>query len=610
MRRFVDLYLSLDASTATADKVAALVNYFREAPPDDAAWAVYFLCGGKPRQVVPTALLRETVCAAAGIDDWLFEACYQTVGDLAETIAHVLPPPRSTADQGLAIWVTEGLLPLRDLPPESQAQRLREAFDRLDADGRFLLVKLIGGGFRVGVSRLLVQRALSEVSGLDAKVVAQRLVGWTDARAQPDARRYLALVAVDPAETVDAGHPYPFFLAHPLPADQPLAQALGPLTDWLVEWKYDGIRAQLVRRAREVWIWSRGEELLTERFPEVAAAARQLPDGCVLDGELLAWVPRSPQPLPFQRLQQRITRKTLTRKVLAEVPVRFLAYDLLEWQGQDVRTQTQAERRRRLEDLLAGLADVGESGGPVDPAGPGAPVDPTPAVAPIDPGSITGRASTSCSASGVIGLSPKIESDDESALGAWRAEARARGVEGLMFKHRSSRYGQGRTKSDGVWWKWKVDPLSVDAVLIYAQAGHGRRAGLYTDYTFAVWSRPPASRDEAQAVVDAIARREPAQPGALQLVAFAKAYSGLSDAEFARVDRVIRATTLEKFGPVRSVVPSLVFELAFEGLNDSPRHKSGVAVRFPRMLRIRDDKPLHEADTLQTLRALMGAAGA
>ena len=561
MRRFAQLYQALDASTATGDKLAALQAYFVAAPAPDAAWAVYFLAGGKPRQVVPTALMRETACAMAGIDDWLFEACYQAVGDLAETIAHVLPPPLAGAgaeDLGLAHWVEQRLLPLRGLPPETQAVRLREAWETLDPPCRFLLVKLIGGGFRVGVSKLLVQRALAAVSGLDPKQLAQRLMGWTDARATPSAERFRQLIDPEATPQQDAGQPYPFFLAHPL---QAAPEDLGPPGDWLAEWKYDGIRAQVVRRAGQTWIWSRGEELVTDRFPEVVAAALAWPDGTVLDGEILAWRNGQAQPAPFTLLQQRIARKTLPKKLLADAPVRFIAYDLLESEGQDRRGEPQHQRRARLEALLPEAR-----------------------------------------------RSPIVDAPDWPALAALRADSRARGVEGLMLKHRDARYGSGRTKSDGVWWKWKIDPLAVDAVLIYAQAGHGRRASVYTDYTFAVWNRAPRDAAEAEAVVEAIARREPAprdHAHALQLVPFAKAYSGLSDAEFAAVDRVIRATTLEKFGPVRSVRPTLVFELGFEGLNASARHKSGIAVRFPRMLRPRPDKPLHEADTLQTLQALM-----
>ncbi len=562
MNRFARLFGELDASTSMNAKLEALQRYYAEADAADAAWATYFLAGGKPRQVVPTALMRTLAAQRAGIGEWLFEECYQAVGDLAETIAHVLPAPSRRSELGLARWVGERLLPLRGTEPETQAARLAEWWDELDAPGRFLLVKLIGGGFRVGVSKLLVQRALAAHAGLDAKLVAQRMMGYTDAGARLDAASFAALIAPAGEGRTAGGQPYPFFLAHAL--DVPVAQLeakLGPPANWLVEWKYDGIRAQLVKRDGQCWIWSRGEELVTERFPEIVEAARALPDGTVLDGEVVAW--KEDALAPFQLLQQRIGRKTLSKKVLADAPVGFIAYDLLEWKGADWREQPQHVRRAGLEAAVQGSP---------------------------------------------LQLSPLVPGGDWAALAATREQSRERRVEGFMLKHREARYGSGRTKSDGTWWKWKIAPLSVDAVLVYAQAGHGRRASVYTDYTFAVWNRAPRDAAEAQAVLDAIARREPAQPGALQLVTFAKAYSGLSDAEFAEVDRVIRQTTIEKFGPVRSVRPSLVFELGFEGIGRSPRHKSGIAVRFPRMLRIRGDKPLHEADTLQTLEALLGVA--
>ena len=563
MKAFAQLFNELDASTATGAKVDALKRYFAVAAPADAAWAVYFLAGGKPRQVVPTALLRALACERAGIAPWLFDEAYQAVGDLAETIAHVLPPAAALSDVGLAEWVEQRLLPLRGTEPLTQAERILRYWDELDTSGRFLLTKLIGGGFRVGVSKLLVQRALAEVASLDAKIVAQRMMGYTDAKQMPDAARYEALLSQTSGGPAEAGQPYPFFLAHQLGA--PLADfdaKLGPPTDWFVEWKYDGIRAQIVKRAGGVWIWSRGEELVTERFPEIVAVAAQLPDGSVLDGEIVVW--KADAPAAFNLLQQRIGRKTLTKKVLADAPVGFIAYDLLEWAGIDQREQPQALRRPLLEAAVRAIAG--------------------------------------------LQLSPLEQRASWAELAALRESSRARGVEGFMLKHRAARYGTGRTKADGTWWKWKIDPLSIDAVLIYAQAGHGRRASVYTDYTFAVWNRTPVDAAEAQAVVDAIAKREPAVEGALQLVAFAKAYSGLTDEEFRRVDKIIRANTLEKFGPVRSVKPTLVFELGFEGINRSPRHKSGIAVRFPRMLRIRDDKPLAEAETLQTLEALLGAA--
>lgn len=574
MKRFARLFSELDATTSTNEKVEALTRYFDEAQPRDAAWAVYFLAGGKPRQVVKTASLVSLACELAQVEPWLFDECYQQVGDLAETIALVLPRGDAPSDVGLAEWVEDRLLPLRGLPDEEVARRVGTWWWELDTLGRFLLTKLVGGGFRVGVSKLLVQRALASHAGVDARRIAQRMMGYTDGKVMPSPQRYEALVAKaeeGAAEQPDEGQPYPFFLAHQLDLPPELfSSRLGPVGDWMVEWKYDGIRGQVVKRQGRAWIWSRGEELVTERFPEIEALAQALPDGTVLDGEILVWKDEADpdtgeiigRPAPFALLQQRIGRKNLTKKILAEAPVGFMAYDLLEQDGQDVRALPQRERRARLEALLAGTA---------------------------------------------IRLSPVESAPSWLEFARRRQQSRERGVEGFMLKRMDAAYGTGRTKAEGLWWKWKIEPMTVDCVLVYAQPGHGRRSSVHTDYTFAVWSRAPASREEADAVVEAMARKEPPQPRALQLVPFAKAYSGLTDEEFRQVDAVIRKTTIEKFGPVRSVRPTLVFELGFEGINRSGRHRSGIAVRFPRMLRIRHDKPLHEADTLQQLEALLDA---
>lgn len=551
MKAFAALYRALDASTSSLAKQAALQQYLRGAAPADAAWAVYFLAGGKPRQLVPVKLLRELGRAAADIPEWLFVECYEAVGDLAETIALLLPAPAEPPARSLAAWMAEHLLPLRGMAPELLAPRLLAQWNELASEDRLVYFKLITGAFRVGVSRLQVTQALAAVSDVDAKQVAQRLIGYTHLGARPTAGDYLALIAPHaPAdgERPDGSQPYPFFLAHPF--NQPLEQfdaTLGPPTDWLVEWKWDGIRAQLVRRSGQVALWSRGEELISERFPELMQAGEALPEGTVVDGEILVW--RDDRVQPFAELQRRIGRKTLSPKLLRELPAVLCVYDLLEAQGRDLRAEPQQERRLQLEALLAG---------PHPPA---------------------------------LRLSPRLDGPSWAELAVLREQSRALGVEGMMLKRRDARYGVGRTRDVGLWFKWKIEPLSVDAVLIYAQRGHGRRASLYSDYTFAVWNGPPGD-------------------AARQLVPFAKAYSGLTDEEMRNVDAIIRRTTIESFGPVRSVTPTLVFELGFEGISRSARHKSGIAVRFPRMLRWREDKPVAEADTLATLGALLPVADA
>jgi DNA ligase-1 len=571
MKAFAELYSRLDATTSSNAKLAAMREYFAQVPPEDAAWAVYFLAGGRPRQLVPTKLLREQAMTLASLPEWLFEESYQAVGDLAETLSLLLPEAMHGSDEGLAVWMEDKLLPLRGLPPEELAERLPTFWAQLDRASLMVCIKLITGSFRVGVSKLLVTRALAALADIDSKRVAQRLVGYTDLSHRPTAQGFLKLIAEESEDehAQRGGQPYPFFLAHALqqPVDK-FDALIGPVDDWQVEWKWDGIRAQLVKREGRLWIWSRGEELVTDRFPELHRLVHDLPDGTVIDGEIVVWKapanesvadsdfalssedpvdarPLKPSVQPFALLQQRIGRKTLGKKILEEVPVVVLAYDLLEWQGHDWRSRPQHERRAQLETVIEDCK------------------------------------------SRVLMPSPVLTGKDWPDLEKQREASRSLGVEGMMLKSREALYGVGRTKDMGVWWKWKVDPFSVDAVLIYAQRGHGRRASLYTDYTFAVWDAPPESSQRT-------------------LVPFAKAYSGLTDEEMRKVDAIIRKTTIEKFGPVRSVTPSLVFELGFEGIALSKRHKSGIAVRFPRMLRWRHDKSIAEADSLSTLQDLLG----
>ena len=526
MNRFAALYGALDETTKTNEKVAALAAYFGAVPAADAAWAVYFLTGGRPKRLLTGGKLATWATELAGIPEWLFGESYDAVGDLAETIALLLPAPAQHTELPLHVWVEQRLLPLHGQPEEVQREAMRAAWSELDTRGAFVWNKLITGAFRVGVSHSLVVRALAKASGVDEQTIAHRLMGhW-----QPSAQSFTALIGSDTSDA-DVSRPYPFYLAYPLESG---LDTLGPAEDWQLEWTWDGIRAQVIRRAGQTFIWSRGEELVTERFPELADAAQHLPDGTVLDGEIMPW--RDGEPLPFAQLQRRIGRKTLGAKILNEVPVVLITYDALEIAGADVREQSLAWRRARLDEILSITADTRLMPSPVVPA-------------------------------------TRWE-DAERA----HTEARGMSAEGLMLKRLDSAYRVGRRKGD--WWKWKVAPYTVDAVLLYAQRGSGRRASLYTDYTFGVWHGD-------------------------ELVPFAKAYSGLTDAEIRRVDAWVRRNTTEKFGPVRSVKPELVFELAFEGIQLSSRHRSGIAVRFPRIARWREDKPAAEADSIETVKALI-----
>jgi DNA ligase-1 len=566
MQHFVELFTALDTTTRTVEKVQALVSYFSAAPARDAAWALFFLTGRRIKRAINTRLLRDWLSAETGLPLWIIDESYDAVGDLAETLALLLPdhavealdrsPATTTAAPGMLFsheellagyagiarmsdedqsaatslplhrLVEERIVPLPELPVEAQRILVTRTWRELNAAERFLWHKLIMGEFRVGVAHTLVARALANVADVPPEIMAHRLMGeWS-----PTAEDYQRLLAPSSAAS-DPGQPYPFFLAHPLAGDP---HQLGLVEEWQAEWKWDGIRAQLLRRLDQIVLWSRGEDLLTDRFPEVAALGAALPNGIVLDGEILAW--DAERPLPFAALQTRIGRKKLTPAVLAAAPAVFMAYDLLELEGIDLRASRLIERRAKLEALAAEL-----------PSGL------------------------------ALRLSPLLDLRSWEAAVELRQTARDRAVEGIMLKRRSSSYGVGRPKGD--WWKWKVDPLTIDAVLIYAQPGHGRRASLYTDYTFGVWHEG-------------------------ELVPVAKAYSGLTDAEIRQVDAFIRRNTLDRHGPVRIVQPELVFELHFEAIQASTRHRSGIAVRFPRINLWRRDKKPEEADTLETLKTL------
>jgi DNA ligase-1 len=553
MKAFAELYVALDETTKTNAKVEALTAYLRVAAPEDAAWAVHFLIGRRPKRLLESRKLGEWAIAEAGVPEWLFADCYHAVGDFAETIALLLPPPTASTELPLHYWVETRLLPLAGADDATRRARLVSAWREMDERQRFAWNKLITGEFRVGVSQSLVVRAIAAVGGLSTEAVSHRLMGeW-----QPTADFWRQLVApvILPLEAAgpevsgtqvsappipaarirdgDISRPYPFCLAYPIEGD---VEELGDLAGWQVEWKWDGIRAQLIRRQSRSFLWSRGEELVTGRFPEIEAMGALLPEGVAIDGEVLPW--KDGAPLPFAQMQRRIGRKLLGNRILAEVPVVLMAFDLLEFVGEDVRERPLEWRRAQLKTL-----------------------------------------ETMTPRSGALVLSPVVEPASWEVLRILHRESRARHVEGFMLKRRGSPYRVGRRRGD--WWKWKIDPYSLDAVLIYAQPGSGRRASLFTDYTFGIWDQG-------------------------KLVPFAKAYSGLSDDEIRQVDEFVRRNTIETFGPVHAVKPELVFELAFEGIQLSSRHRSGIAVRFPRMARWRHDKGAEEADTMETLRALLG----
>ncbi len=531
MKLFTELYTELEQTNKTNEKVEALKFYFERADARDAAWALYFLSGRKPRQIVPSKKLREWAIEISEIPEWLYEESRDTVGDGAETIALLLPNNSSTDDTPLHILVEKRLLPLRGADEAMQYEEVLSSWQKMNYSQRLVYNKLISGSFRVGVSQLLVTRSLAQISDVPTDIIAHRLMGdW-----QPTAEFYEKVVSSEmDADEKPIARPFPFHLAHQIDFS---LEKLGDIKDWQAEWKWDGIRVQIIKRENQVFLWSRGEDLITERFPEIAEAAALLPNGMVLDGEILPW--RNDSVLPFTELQRRIGRKNVSAKMLAEVPVIVQVYDLLEVKDEDIRAEEFQERRKTLERFFTDL---------------------------------------DAEAKRIFRLTDSVAAKSWEQLTEKRENSRSLKVEGFMLKKLDSPYRVGRHRGD--WWKWKIDPFTIDAVLIYAQKGTGKRANLFTDYTFAVWKDG-------------------------ELVPFAKAYSGLTDKEIRKVDKFVRENTKETFGPVRSVQPKLVFELAFEAIQKSNRHKSGVAVRFPRILRWRDDKKIEEADSLEQIHALL-----
>ncbi|WP_304516658.1 ATP-dependent DNA ligase [Cecembia rubra] len=529
MRSFAQLFQELDQSNKTSDKLEALKRYFLSAPDEDKLWTLALFTHKRPKRQVNTKLLRVWACEWSGIPDWLFEESYQTVGDLAETLSLLLPLTTESQDRSLAYWINF-LQSLDKMNELEKKEKIMQVWKVLDKEELFVFTKIITGGFRIGVSQNLVTQAVADAFGMEKSEVAHRIMGDWD----PSSSNFNSLI-LSKNLSDDLSRPYPFYLAHSLDKE---FEELGEVSAWQIEWKWDGIRGQLIKRNGEIYIWSRGEELVTDKFPELTEMALTLPEGSVLDGEILCF--DKDKPLPFSLLQTRIGRKNLTKKILMEAPVSFIAYDLLEIDGKDIRALPIKTRRALLEELSY----------------------------------------TFCHNN--LRLSPLVESGSWNQLQKIHKHSRKMMAEGFMLKHKDSAYEVGRKR--GNWWKWKIEPLTIDGVMVYAQKGHGRRADLFTDYTLAVWDNG-------------------------KLIPFTKAYSGLTDAEIREVDKYVKQNTQERFGPVRTVKPGLVFEIAFEGIQESSRHKSGIALRFPRIKRWRKDKSIEEANTLIDLKDLLEVYG-
>jgi len=540
MKQFAALVYTIGTSTKTNEKLQALQDYFAAAPEKDMVWVIAVFSGRRPKRIVNSTFLKDLCIEICNIPYWLFEECYHTVGDLGETIALLLPEPGTlaaglqdvnTTEKTLSYYLEHFISILKE-PDEIRKTFILNSWQQMDRNEKFVFNKLITGGFRIGVSQTIMVKALAKTKQVSPSVIAHRISGnWDPATTTADD------LLSESSSTIDHSKPYPFYLSYAVegePAD------LGDINEWTAEWKWDGIRGQIIKRNNELFVWSRGEELVTEKFPEYHAFAPALPDGLVLDGEIICLDTSAGdgiiKPLPFAVLQTRIGRKNISKKQLTGAPVGFIAYDILEYEGKDLREEPFINRRTLLEQVIATVNNP------------------------------------------MLLISPTVQATDWQTLHTSRAGSREKGSEGLMLKRNNSPYLSGRKKGD--WWKWKIDALTIDAVMIYAQKGHGRRSNLYTDYTFAVKDGD-------------------------KLVPFAKAYSGLTDKEFAQVDAFVKRNSIEKFGPVRTVKPELVFEIAFEGIAASNRHKSGVALRFPRISRWRSDKTVDEINTLDDLKEIL-----
>jgi DNA ligase-1 len=525
MKTFATLVNQLDSTNKTTHKVDAIIQFFKEADDKDKLWFLALFTGKRPKRSVNINLLKDWALEIIQLPDWLFRESYSAVGDFGETIALMLPPPAHQIEKTLSEWMDE-IISLKNKSDDEKKSYVLNAWNGLATTERFIFNKLLGGSFRLGVSSKTLINAMAKHFNLEATAITHSIMGKWDLNAVD----FDGLIHGQYTDT-ESSKPYPFCLAYPLEME---AQDLGDIHDWQIEYKWDGIRSQIIKRDNEVFIWSRGEELINDQFPEIVEAVSHLPGSFVIDGEMLAY--KDDAILNFSELQKRLNRKSLTKKMLEETPAKFYGYDIMELEGEDLRQQPLAERRQKLEQIML------------------------------------------LNTQSQLDIPPILQPNDWDEALQLRLHAREINSEGLMLKQRSSMYHSGRKRGD--WWKWKIDALTIDAVLIYAQKGSGRRSGYYTDYTFAVKSGD-------------------------QLVTIAKAYSGLTDKEIQEVSRFVNKNAIEKFGPVRTVKPELVFEIAFEGIGFSSRHKSGIALRFPRIARWRKDKTVNDIDDIEEIKKLI-----
>lgn len=525
MKHFAELINALESTNKTNAKIDAIIDYLERAPEADKVWFIALFTGKRPKRNVNTNLMKEWALEITKLPFWLFQESYSSVGDLGETLSLILPQPTEKIDRSLTQWMTD-IISLKDKTEAEKKEFVLQSWNGLDYTERLIFNKLLGGSFRIGVSSKTLINALTKYSGQETSTLMHSMMGkW-----EPGEISFKELISAENVNP-DNSKPYPFCLAYPLEKE---LEELGAPDEWLIEYKWDGIRGQIIRRNDEVFIWSRGEELVTEQFPEIEETVKAMTGNFVIDGEILAV--KDGKVLNFNELQKRLNRKNITKKMLSDIPVEVFVYDLIELEGTDLREKPISARRAMLEELL---------------------LNQTP---------------------DKIRISKIIEFEKWEELDAIRESSREINSEGLMLKQKNSPYHSGRKKGD--WWKWKINPLTLDAVLIYAQKGSGRRSAYYTDYTFAVKNGD-------------------------SLVTIAKAYSGLTDKEIMEVSRFVNKNAIEKFGPVRTVKAELVFEIAFEGIGFSSRHKSGVALRFPRIVRWRKDKTVDEIDNLEEIKKLI-----